>query len=144
MAKYLSDEVAIVATIDPGAILDDTTVWSDFVDMSLFGELTFFVEVGDLDTTVTCTLYENTSASDSGATVVSGKSAIEIAADDDRKQVILATADQEVGKRYVGLQCVVGNGASGAYLSAIGVGSKPRYKASDSDLASVDTIVDKD
>jgi len=141
----LSNNLAIVAAIDP-QIVDNNTVSTDLVDMSLYSRVIFIVEVGFCDTTVNAKIRE--AKDDAGVTEqdLTGLAITQLADDDDNKQVILevSAANLSAGYRYVSCDVTVGNGTSGAYISAVGLAGDSRYNpASDNDLASVAEIKTK-
>lgn len=145
MSNYLSQELAVVATVDPGALLDNTTATSDWVDISKFNKVMFVVAVGATDTTVDAIIQEADDSSGTNPATVSGKSITQLTgANGDNKQVILEANASEIssGKTHIACKVTVGDGTSGAYVTVIGLGGCARYNpASNNDLASVVEII---
>lgn len=143
MSERLNEAVAVVATIDP-QLVDNTTVSSDLVDMSKFRRVMFVLSVGAVDTTVNAKLREARDSGGTGEQDISGKSIAALGASDDNKQVILEVSAAELSSGYthVSLNVTVGDGATGAYVSAVGLGGNGRIQpSSDFDLSSVAQIV---
>jgi hypothetical protein len=141
--EQLSEALGVMATIDP-QLVDNATVSSDLVDMGVVRRLMFVLNVGATDTTVDAKLREAQDSGGTGEQDLSGKAITQLGATDDNKQVIIEVAAEELsaGFTHVSLDVTVGDGDTGAYVSAVGLGGIPRHHpASDDDLASVAEIV---
>ena len=142
--ERLSEQLAIVATIDPDAYAA-STVLTDAIDMSKFRRVMFIVMAGTLGASATLD-FKVTECATSGGTYsdLSGKSITQLtqAGSDDDKQVIVEVAAEEMGsgKRYLKGSLTIGTATSDA--GVIALADVGRYKPeSGSDLASVDEIV---
>jgi hypothetical protein len=143
MMSQPSERAAVVGKIDP-QLVDNNTVNSDYVDMSKFHEAMFIFSVGATDITVDALVRESTNTSDGGGQTLSGKSITQLTASDDNKVAIINVKAEELstGYRYLRGRMTVGDGTTGAYVSCIALGIKPRYgPSSDDDLAAVAQIV---
>ena len=148
MPSQPSERAAGGATIHP-QLIDNNTANSDYVDLSKFHEAMFILSVGATDTTVDFSVRESRDNSGTGEQTLSGKSATQLAGTDDNKQVVINVKAEELTQgapgsnyRYVRPRVTVGDGTTGAYVSVVGLGLKPRYgPASDDDLADVAQIV---
>jgi len=149
MAIKPSEQMAIVATIDPDAYGADTYV-SDWIDIGKFkGGLMAIVMAGDLGTSATLDAKWRQATSNAGANAKDFSPALSItqltqAGTDSDKQVILqVTADKcdlANGFRFVALSMTVAVATSDAGAIVIGLGAD--YGPADQyDLASVDEIV---
>lgn len=146
MINRLSEELAIVATIDPASI-SASTVNTDSIDMKNFRRVMFIVAVGTMGASGTAdfAVYGDTASGGSYSTAITGKSIAQLtkAGTDDLKQVVVEVTAEEVaaqGLRYIRGALVIGTAASPA--AVIALGSLMRYSpASEFDLASVDEIV---
>jgi hypothetical protein len=142
MMSQPSERIAVVATIDP-ATYNDTEQLSDAVDMSKWHELMAVVLVGDMpaSSTLDITLKEASTSGGSYA-AIAGKSATQLGASDDNKQVVINLKAEELGagKQFVKLSC--DPSAHNTIFGGVVLGVKPRYApASDDDLSSVTQIV---
>lgn len=143
MASKLSQDLAVVATIDP-QIADDATVSSDQVDMSKRDKVMFVISVGATDTTVDALVREATDDQGTDEQDLTGKAITQLAGTDDNKQAIIEVDASELsdGFTHVSLDITVGDGTTGANVSAVALVGHARYQpASDNDLASVVQIV---
>lgn len=145
MNAYLSEELAVVATIDPDAYGTGTQT-SDWIDLSKFGEVLFIVQAGDIASTgkVDFQVHEATNGSGANAQLLTGKSITQLtqAGTDSDKQALVGVRAEELsaGYRYVAGKLVLTT--AGADAAVIALAGDARYKpASDYDLASVDEIV---
>lgn len=145
MSSKLSEKLALVATIDPDAYTTGAYT-SDWVDMTFFRRVVFYVLAGTLGSSATldCKLQEATDSSGTGNTDISGKSITQLtqAGSDSDKQAEIEIADHELsaGFTHVAAVMTVGTATSDAGVAAIA--GVPRYHpASDHDLSSVDEIV---
>ena len=142
--EYMSQQNAVVATIDPDAYTA-ATYTTDGVDMDVFPQCIFIVMVGDMETGSTVDFSIRRSTDNSTFVAMSPAKAITqltAAGTDDDKQVVVHVDAAELGDgyRYCQGSLVVADAASDAAVVAIADHS--RYKpATDYDLASVDEIV---
>lgn len=142
---YFSDKNAVVATIDPAAITNNGSKTSDWVNFRIFKKITFVLLVGATDTTVDFLVQESAASDGSNPQTITGKTITQLTGSNgDDKQVVIEVDQSELstGYSYVSCKVTIGNGSSGAYVSAIGIGSNAGYEpASGSDIASVAQIV---
>jgi len=142
--EYMSQQNAVVATIDPDAYTA-ATYTTDGVDMDVFPQCIFIVMVGDMETGSTVDFSITRSTDNSTFVAMSPAKAITqltAAGTDDDKQVVIHVDAAELGDgyRYCQGSLVIADAASDAAVVAIADHS--RYKpATDYDLASVDEIV---
>lgn len=141
-----SEKAAVVAIIDPQQLANGAnTLNSDYVDMSKFAEALFIFMTGTIDTTVDCSVRESDDTGGTNEGTLSGKTATQLAASRDNKQVVINVKADELGagKRYVRGRLVVNAGGAGTNsVAALALGLAPRFgPASDDDLADVDEIV---
>ena len=134
----LSENWAIVATIDPDSYTTGTTS-SDEVDMSDFHDLMVVIQSGDIASTGTLNGTLLTGAV-TGTVATTLKTMTEFTDDDDDKQVILYArgVDFAAGHRFAKLNLVV---TGTVEMSAVLLGQTKFGKASSYDLATVDEIV---
>ncbi len=142
----LSEELAIVATIDPD-VHTAAAYTTDVIDMDDFRRVIFIVMTGAMvaTSTVDFVVKGDTASGGSFTTTVTGKSITQLTAagTDDDKQVIVEVTSEECGLqgfRFLRGTLTVGTADSDASVIALAGGL--RYSpASDFDLASVDEIV---
>lgn len=142
MSNFLSQEMAVVATIDP-QLVNNTSATTDWVAVKSFKKFAFVVALGLTDITTDVILQES---ADGGTTPTSitGKTVTQLTASSDNKQVILEVDTSELlsTTTHVACKVTVGNGTSGSFVSVIGLAGRARYEpASDSNLGSVAQIV---
>ncbi|MCC6612506.1 MAG: hypothetical protein IT320_03450 [Anaerolineae bacterium] len=146
MTQALSDQLAVIATIDPASI-STGTVSTDVIDLRLVRNVIFVVAAGTLGSSATLDFAVKGDSASGGSftTTVTGKSITQLtkAGSDDNKQVIVEVSAEEAaaqGFRYVRGALTIGTAASQACVVALAGGL--RYSpASDVDLATVDEIV---
>jgi len=147
MGHLMSEEVAVVATVDPDA-LTAATHTSDWVDMTTFQQVMAIVMAGTLGSSATldAKLEQATDSSGTGAKDITGKSITQLtqAGTDSDKQAIINCRSDELDVAgdftHVRLSITVATATSDG--GGIVLGRRARYQpASDSDLASVDEIV---
>ena len=143
MINYLSDELALCATIDP-QVLDAAGATSDWVDMGKFDKVMFVVNVIDAsaDTTVDAKIQSADDSTGTNNTDISGLAITQFTAAATGKEfVIEVRADQlNTNDTHVALVLTAGNGTVGITCSAIGVGLGNQAPASGEDLATVQQI----
>jgi hypothetical protein len=141
MNYYLTENVSIAATVDP-QLLNNNSVTSDWVDMSLYRKASFILNVGATDITVDAKLQEATDSSGTSAQDITGFAITQLTATDDNEQVVIEIDATEVSEDYthVALVVTIGNGSTGAQISAVGLAYEARYVAVDH-LASVTEVV---
>jgi len=143
MASKLSEDMAVVAIINP-QLADNTTVSSSLVDMSRFQKLMFIVNIGATDTTVNAKLRQAQDSSGTAEEDITGKAIVALTGTDDNKQVIIEIDASELSDGFDHVSCdvIVGDGATGAHISCVGLAGHARYApGSNNDLASVAEIV---
>lgn len=149
MFERLSEQLAIVATIDPEAYTTAATVTTDVFDMSVHHEAAFVIMTGTVaaNTTIDFDVQEGTGTTAgtfNTATAVTSITQLAAAADSD-KQVVVTVRGEDMadGYRYLRGVLTIGGTAGTADLGAVVLADRARYKpASVGDLASVDEIVD--
>jgi hypothetical protein len=141
MNYYLTENFSIAATVDP-QLLNNNSVTSDWVDMSLYRKVSFILNVGATDITVDAKLQEATDSSGTSAQDITGFAITQLTATDDNEQVVIEIDATELSEDYthVALVVTIGNGSTGAQISAIGLGYEARYVEVDH-LASVTEVV---
>lgn len=141
MSGRFSDELAIVAAIDPAAAATGTST-SDVIDLKLWGEVTFILQTGSVLTngTVDMTVNSGTASGTVTTSVTDITQLIHVA--DSNKQVIVTVDEEQISGRYV--NAVVKQGTANSIVSLVALARRARFKpAVDNDLASVDEIVNK-
>lgn len=125
--ETLSEGLALVATIDP-QLADNTTVYSDWASMRHVQRVLFTLLLGATDTTVNAKLQRASDDAGSDAEDIPGKAITQLGATADNKQVQLEVQADELGAfGFVRLSVTVGDGTTGAYIAATGVGADARY-----------------
>ena len=144
--EALSENLAVVATIDPDAYAA-AAYNSDIIDMKLHRRVLFIVQAGELGASATLDFkVQEGAASDlSDAADLTGKAITQLtkAGTDDDKQALVEVTAEEVaaaGGRYIRGVMTVGTAASDCGLLALAAFS--RYgDAAANDLSTVDEIV---
>ena len=142
MMSQPSERAGVAGKIDPQNG-NNSTLNTDYVDMSKWHEALFIFQVGSVDNTVDCLVRESTSTSDGGGQTLSGKSATQLDSNSDNKVVVINVKAEELsaGYRYLRGRMTVGNGTTNL-VSAVALGLKPRFgPATDDDLATVAQVV---
>jgi len=125
--ETLSERLALVATIDP-QLVDNNSANSDWAPMQHLRRILFTLLLGATDTTVNAKLQRATDASGTGAEDIPGKAITQLGATADNKQAQLEVSAAEVGAfGFVRLVVTVGDGTTGAYIAATGVGADARF-----------------
>lgn len=135
-------EYAVVAAIDP-QLVDNAAVTSDWASMADFDFVDFVVNVGATDITVDAKVQSADDSSGTNNTDVTGLSVTQLSATDDNKQVVLRIHRTQLntGDTHVAVVVTVGDGTTGAYVSAVGLGFQSNYQpATNYDVASVAQI----
>jgi len=146
MTQRLSENVAVVATIDPDAY-SAAAYNSDAVDMANMDRVMFIVQVGTMASTSTVDfkLQGDTASGFSSPVDLTGKAITQLTeagADSDKQAIVEVTGDEVLaqGLRYVRGVMTVATAASDA--GVIALGQSLRYQPAENfDLASVDEIV---
>lgn len=138
MPNRFSDDLALVSQIDPTDAATGTQT-ADVVDMSLFDEITFIVQVGTVAATGTVD-FTVLSGTATGTVTTSVTDITQLTAGDDNKQVIVTVDAASLSGRYVA--ATIKKGTANSTVSVTGLARRARYKpAWEDDLASVDEIV---
>lgn len=138
MPNLFSDDIAIVATIDPTGAATGT-VTSDVIDMKNWDEVTFVVMTGTVLSTGTVD-FTVFSGVVSGTVTTSVTDITQLTETDDNKQVIVTVDAASLSGRYV--KGVLKAGTANSACAVAAFGRRARYKpAYGSDLASVDEII---
>ena len=127
----LSENVAILATLDPASVSASTVV-STWVPATNFHSLTVLIQTGVLGTsaTIDAKLRQATDSSGTSAKDITGEALVQIvkATGDNKQALIEITGDQldaTNGFGYVALSLTVGTAVS--IVGAIIFGVNPRY-----------------
>jgi len=146
--KRLSEELAVVATIDPDAYTTGTQT-SDIIDMRYHKRVMFIVQAGALGSTGTIDflVYGDSAAAMGTEVALTGKAITQLteAGTDSDKQAIVEVTAEEVASQIVGGRYIRGKMAvlvATSDAGMIALADHSRYApASVYDLASVDEIV---
>lgn len=144
--EALSEQLAVVATIDPDAYTTGAQN-SDIIDMQMHRRVAFIVMAGALGTNATLDFKVQAGAASnlSDAADMAGKAITQLteAGTDSDKQAIVEVTAEEVaalGARYI--RGVATLGAATSDYGAIALAGFSRYSTADEhDLASVDEII---
>ena len=155
MSEWLHQQLAVVGTIDPGemktsgATSSTTSAWTDAIDMDVFGEAMFILNVNTIAASsgVTLTVYSDAATATGGMTSAVATSTTLVNADDD-KQVVICVSTEDMNPdgrdRYLRGKLVVAPTTSSTATATVNVlvlGGKCAYgPASDYDLATVAQI----
>ena len=147
MGSLMSEEVALVATIDPDANAAGTH-GSDWVDMTVFQQAMCTLYVGTLGTTAGALVQieQATDSSGTGAKDITGKVTTELTAvgtDSDKQAIINIDANElDVANDFTHIRAVM-TIATATSDSAVAIYARRarNQPASDNDLASVAEIV---
>lgn len=123
-----SEQVAVIGAINP-ALTDNataTTGWKSIVP-GLYHAYRGLVLVGAMDITADITLKYATDGSGTGATAL--KTATQLSATDDNKQVVIDLLASEIPATatHLALQVACGDGSAGVYVAGVLEGHRPRY-----------------
>lgn len=146
MTQRISEEVAVVATIDPDAY-SAAAYNSDAVDMALMDRVMFVVMAGTLgaSATIDFKVQGDTTSGFSSPVDLTGKAITQLTqagSDDDKQAIVEVTGDEVLhqGLRYVRGVLTIGTAASDAGLIALG--KALRYQPAENyDLSTVDEII---
>jgi hypothetical protein len=135
MPTQPSEAITIAGAVNPQQI--NNTSASAIIDMSKFAEALFVVQVGDIPTsgTVDAKLQESDSATfASGNSDISGKSATQLVAADDNKQILFNLKGEEMTKRYA--RVLITGSAHANFVAGLALGFSPRFGPASDDKAS--------
>lgn len=141
MTILASENGSIIGIINPADRVGTTTNGAA-IDLAKFHQAMFILTVGNTDATVDFKLQES-AATSSGYTDISGKAITTFSATDDNKQAIINLDSSEMGslKRYVRGVITAGSGTA-CVVAMLALGFSPRFRpATDEDLASVTQVV---
>lgn len=141
MTILASENGSIIGIINPADRVGTTTNGTA-IDLAKFHQAMFILTVGNTDATVDFKLQES-AATSSGYTDISGKAITTFSATDDNKQAIINLDASEMGslKRYVRGVITAGSGTA-CVVAMLALGFSPRFRpATDEDLASVSQVV---
>lgn len=146
MSTRLSEEIGVVATIDPDAYTA-AAYTTDVIDMANLDRVLFIVMAGTLGSsgTLDFLVKGDTASGGSFDTTITGKSITQLTqagTDDDKQALVEVTGDEVIaqGFRYLRGTMTVGTATSDA--GVVVIGSRRRYQPmTDHDLASVDEVV---
>lgn len=144
--ERLSEQLAVVATIDPEAYTTAATVTTDVFDMSVHHECMFILQLGQVadNTTIDLDIQESTAtgAGTNTTTAVASITQLTTANDDDQVIVTVRGEDMADGYRYLRGVLTIGGAGGTVDLALVALADRARYApASTGDLASVDEIV---
>jgi len=141
MTILASENSSIIGIINPAERAGATTNGTA-IDLSKFHQTMFLLLVGATDATIDFKLQES-AATGSGFTDISGKAVTTFTATDDNKQAIINLDSSEMGssKRYVRGVITAGSGTT-CVVGMVALGFSPRFHpATDDDLPSVSQVV---
>lgn len=146
MSMRLSEQIGVVATIDPDAY-GAATHSTDVIDMANLDRVLFIVMAGTLGSSATIdfSVKGDTASGGSFTTALTDKAITQLTqagTDDDKQALVEVTGDEVLaqGFRYIRGDMVVGTATSDAGVIAIG-GHRRYSPMTDHDLASVDEVV---
>jgi len=141
MFERLSEQLAVVATIDPDAY-GTTTLTTDVFDMSVHHEAMFVIMVGTNGGTVDFEVQESTATGAGTNTTTAVASITQLASADDDVQVVVTVRGEDMADGYRYLRGILTLSAA-TDSGVVALADRARYKAASAgDLASVDEIVD--
>ena len=136
------DLAAFAGAVDPQP-LNNTTIASDWVDLSRFRSALFVLMAGATDTTVDMRLAESKDTVGTGIQDLPGRAIIAIASTEDNRQAAIGVSQEHLtrnsGYRYVRAVVTVGAGAAGATLAVVAIGLAPRFGPA-SDIRHADCV----
>jgi len=119
--KFLSQRLAIVATIDP-AQQSTTGVGSTVVDLRRHPEVVFICQTGVLGASATVDMKLQTGATSSPTTDLTGKSVTQLVkASNDTNQVMIGIRRSDLPVGHVYCRALVTVGTAASYTSLIGL-----------------------
>lgn len=141
-----TEECAIVSTIDPDAYTASTYT-GDWVKADDFDQFLGVFLIGTMagSSTCICSLQQGNTSGGGGAKVITNKTATTLtqAGSDSDKQVLINARVEEMDQAntflWLAPRMVIGAAASDAAALLLGFG--PRYLPADTDLATVDELV---
>lgn len=142
MGERLSQEVALLGTIDPSGIASGTTYSSDVIDAQLYNSLMFVYSLGNITSSGVVTLKAKKGTVTT--TMTSTITSTTLSEKDDNKQWVVDIDVDAEGSRYYQFTAASNAGtATGAcFHSAVLLGGKTRYHpATDNDLSSATVTV---
>jgi hypothetical protein len=140
MNTLLTEHLALLAQANP-ALANNTTYATAWVDSTKFYRLAFLLAVGATDTTVDAKLQQASDASGTGAADISGKAITQIVTANKQAWINLRGVEVGQAKTYVRLLATVGNGTTGAQLSAVAFGADERYAPANQAASVVQAVV---
>lgn len=122
----MNDLPLVIATIDPATVTSAAPATSDVIDLSLFHDVTFVVNLGNMAAeTITATVQKDTASAFSTPTTHLQKALSADASANDNTQLVFRIHAREVNERYIRLHLVTGS-TSGGPASAVAIAT-PRY-----------------
>jgi hypothetical protein len=142
-ASLIAEDIAVVGMIKPVATVAGTTLTAA-IDMSLWTEVMFIVQLGTLGASATVAFKVTESATSSGTyTDITGRAITTLtdAGTDSLKQAVLRVRPEQqgAGMRYIKGSLTVAVATSDVAVIAVGVGRQ--LPSTDNDLTSVKEIV---
>jgi len=139
MSAMFHEEWAIVSTIDP-ANINNATTNGDYVDMTLFHEVSAVLILGAIDSTVDFSLRNAKTTGGAGEVVITGKTMTQLTGgtQDNEQHIINCRSDEltAVDQRYIRPRVIMGAGTTN--IAAVVIFGRPRHgPGTDNDLASV-------
>lgn len=124
------DLAALAGVVDPQSV-NNSSVSSDWIDLSKFRAVLFVLMAGATDTTIDFKLQEAKDASGTGAQDIPGRSISALSGADDNKQAAIAVNGDQItrnsGYRFVRGVANLGNGSTGGVIAVAALGLCPRY-----------------
>ena len=143
MIYYPTDDMAVAGAIDP-QLVDNASATSDWVSLRDFDYVVFVLNVGATDITVDAKIQSADDSSGTNAADITSLAITQLGATDDNKQAVLVVRKDQLaaGDTHAAIVVTVGDGTTGAYVSAVCLGFVGDYgPASQYDVASVAEIV---
>ena len=131
MSNIALQKTKFVRVIDPAAIVDNAAYTTEEIDTLGYDHLTIVCYLGATDIAMTALAVQESDTSGSGFATVTGLDAngdtntdgvaAELPTATDDNGMVVFEVDLRYRKRYIDLDATAGNGATGTFLSAIGI-----------------------
>lgn len=147
--QKLSEEIAVIGTIDPQTVAD-SELFSDVIDMSKWLDVMGVAMAGDMNDSTGTIIFRAVTCDSAGSNVVALKTASTVAVVADNKQVVIEVNDSDLAggtattaDRYIKFGLL--SGSTGGPMAVLVLGRAKYGPSSDSDLSTVAEIeIDKD
>jgi len=141
--RTLAERQAMVGVVHPVSA-NNTTKDSDWVDMSKYDRVIFYIDVGVTDCLVDAQLRSATTAAGANAAFISGKSITQYSATDDNKVKRIEISAAELtaltlNPGFVSVRVTISN-ATAALVSVLAIAEMARYEPATSIATLAQTI----